>query len=259
MRGRLQGDRRVGLRLGRPPRHLARRPLPDLPGRRLAASSTTTDRRPSAPCWCAPATSSGPTSGTRSACAARRATSSRSPTIFVPPIIRSPATSSGRMPRERPALPHGRRHLLRGRLRRRGTAASPAARWTASSTWPGNKVPRGHEEPAPRQRRGADQPRPGRGQHPLGARLSCCSRWPASGNDLSAGDTLTVEQRITIRSGLDQRHPQGARGGRLRLQCRGRHRDLREPSAGAPLPRHPHRDPAAAGPALPLSKPSAPG
>ena len=49
--------------------------------------------------------------------------------------------------------------------------------------------------------------------------------------------------------GRDQRHPQGARGGRLRLQCRRRHRDLRAPSAGAPLPRHPHRDPAIAGPA----------
>ena len=49
--------------------------------------------------------------------------------------------------------------------------------------------------------------------------------------------------------GRHPRHPQGARGGRLRLQCRGRHRDLREPSAGAPLPRHPHRDPATAGPA----------
>ena len=34
-----------------------------------------------------------------------------------------------------------------------------------------NKVPRGKTEPAPRQRRGADQPRPGRGRHPLGARL----------------------------------------------------------------------------------------
>ena len=48
--------------------------------------------------------------------------------------------------------------------------------------------------------------------------------------------------------GLDQRHSQGARGGRLRLQRRRRHRDLRRPSAGAPLPRHAHRDPATSGP-----------
>ena len=38
MRGRLPRHRRVGLRLGRPARDLARRALPDLAGRRLAAA-----------------------------------------------------------------------------------------------------------------------------------------------------------------------------------------------------------------------------
>src|SRR5262249_35262974 len=50
--------------------------------------------------------------------------------------------------------------------------------------------------------------------------------------------------------GVHQRHPSFARGGRLRLQRRRRHGDLREPSAGTPLPRHPHRDPATTGPAV---------
>ena len=50
-------------------------------------------------------------------------------------------------------------------------------------------------------------------------------------------------------AGRDPCHSQGARGGRFRLQRRRRHRDLRKPSAGTPLPRYAHRDPAIAGPA----------
>src|SRR5262249_11852159 len=38
----------------------------------------------------------------------------------------------------------------------------------------------------------------------------------------------------------------------LRLQRRRRDRNLREPSAGTPLPRHAHRDPAVAGPVQPF-------
>ncbi len=77
MRGWLQGHRRMGLRLRRPPRNLARRPLPDLPGRRFAEARR---QRPPAGAHHAGAQRgrrNGPTSGTRSACAARPATSSR--------------------------------------------------------------------------------------------------------------------------------------------------------------------------------------
>ena len=52
VRGRLQGHRRLGLRLGRPARDLARRALPDLPGRRLAAARRRRPAASSAPCWC---------------------------------------------------------------------------------------------------------------------------------------------------------------------------------------------------------------
>ena len=51
--------------------------------------------RSSAPCWYAPRTSSGPTSGTPSACAAPPATSSRSTISSCAPIIRSPAIRRG--------------------------------------------------------------------------------------------------------------------------------------------------------------------
>ncbi len=46
-------------------------------GRRFTQTTMPTARRSSAPCWCAPRTSNGPTSGTPSACAAPPATSSR--------------------------------------------------------------------------------------------------------------------------------------------------------------------------------------
>ena len=47
---------------------------------------------------------------------------------------------------------------------------------------------------------------------------------------------------------LDLRHPPGARCGRHRLPRRRRHRDLRGEPVRAPLPRHPHRLAATAGP-----------
>ena len=74
----------------------------------------------SAPCWCAPATFSGRTSGTRSACAAPRATSSRSTTSSCAPTIRSPATSSAN---------------AANRDRSTGWAPAPATRW-ALLPWP---------------------------------------------------------------------------------------------------------------------------
>ena len=62
-----------------------------------------------------------------------------------------------------------------------------------------NKIPRGKSEPAPRQRRGADQPRPGRGRHPLGARLPAAVGGRRSGRRSRPAPELTVDHRITIR------------------------------------------------------------
>ena len=76
------------------------------------------------------------------------ATSSRSTDHFVRAdhSITRDFASEG-MPRARPALPHVGDDLLRGRLRRRGAAASPAAPSTASSTSARTKVPRGAKSP----------------------------------------------------------------------------------------------------------------
>jgi alkylation response protein AidB-like acyl-CoA dehydrogenase len=56
--------------------------------------------------------------------------------------------------------------------------------------------------------------------------------------ELSAGTNSTVEQRMTVRMAATHAIHK-ARGGRLHLQCCWHHGDLREPPAGAPLPRHP--------------------
>ena len=67
--------------------------------------------------------------------------------------------------------------------------------------------------------------------------------------ELSAGASITVAQRITIRLAATHAIHKAQRGGRLRLQRRGRHGHFRQSSAGAPLPRYPYRDPATARPA----------
>ena len=110
-----------------------------------------------------------------------------------------------------------------------------------------NKVPRGARGTLRDNAVVQTQPRAGRGQSARRARLRAAvdGRYLEGSRRRRHHHGRAAHQRA---HGRDQRHSQGARGGRLRLQCRRRHRDLREPSAGAPLPRHPHRDPAAAGP-----------
>ena len=193
---------------------------------------------------------SGPTSGTRSACAARRAISSRSTDFFV----RSDHSITREFDQEcRESGPLYR--MGAGTCYQVGFAgvACGIARGALDSfvDVARNKVPRGVKSPL--RDNAVVQSNLAQAEVDLRAARgfllqSMADIW----KDLSAGATITVEQRITIRMAVHPCHPQGTRGGRLRLQCRRRHRDLREPSAGAPLPRHPHRDPAAAGPAQPF-------
>ena len=200
VRGRLPRDRRLGLRLGRPACHLARRALPDLPGRRHAQARR--QRKAGRAHHAGPhrARCSGPTSGTPSACAARLPTSSPSPTISCRTTIRFARLrpAGERAPRARAALPHVGDDLLRDRLRRRGAGHRP--RRAGQLHRYGQDQDRARrQEPDPRQRRRADQPRPGRDRCALGACLSAA----VAGRDLETAlgrrRTLSVEDRIVIR------------------------------------------------------------
>ena len=139
VRGRLQGHRRVGLRLGLPARHLARRALPDLAGRRHAAARA---QRPPARAHHAGAERRGRVDRHlehgRPARHGERPVRPHRPFRAGLPFDHARRDHAGvreGVPRARPALPHVGDDLLRGGLRRRGAGHRPRLRSTASSTW----------------------------------------------------------------------------------------------------------------------------
>ncbi len=113
------------------------------------------------------------------------------------------------------------------------------------------------QEPAARQCRGAVQPRPGRGRISASARAFLLAVDGArSGRTSPAGNTITVEQR---------HHRPRVRATNAIHKAR-EAVDFAYNAAGATaifenhpleraLPRHPHRDPATAGPGFPISRP----
>ena len=203
VRGRLQGHRRVGLRLGLPARDLARRALPDLAGRRHAASSGPTAASSSAPCWCASGevewTDIWNTVGLRGTASDQFALTDH----FVPadhsitrdvitresakecrepgPLYRMSAMTCYEVGFAGVAL-----GIARGcarQLRRHGAEQDPARRKEArSATVPWCRP----TSPRPRSASARRAP-------------SCCSRWPRSGSGSRPATELSVEHRITIR------------------------------------------------------------
>ncbi len=98
----------------------------------------------------------------------------------------------------RPALPHVGDDLLRGGLRGRGTAASPAARSTASSTPPAPRsraARRVRSATAPWSRPALPRPRSAFARRgPI-----CCSRLPGSGKRSAAAQRSRMDHRIVVR------------------------------------------------------------
>ena len=136
MRGRLSRHRRVGLCFGRPACDLARRPLPDLAGRRLAAAQC---QRTAGRAHHAGAVERGrvdrhlerrwPARQPRGPVRADRSLRARRSFDDARDWQRNAA-------RFRPALPHVGDDLLRARLPPAWRWASRGPAWTASSTWP---------------------------------------------------------------------------------------------------------------------------
>ncbi len=152
------------------------------------------------------------------------------------------------MPRERPAVPHEQPHTVTSWA----LPASPCgiAR-TALDNFVEtmrNKVPRGARQSL--RDNAVVQSNLAQAEVNLRAARgyvlqSMADIW----KDLSAGATITVAQRMNIRMASTHAIHKAREAVDFAYNAAGRHRDLREPSAGAALPRYPYRDPAAARPA----------